>query len=218
MTLTERQELRNKVRGYAYYLLVAVISLISIVFLPMLGSEFNGGFEWPKSTIAWIIWIMTRAGIAVVNVCFFALFKAQAKVNISNEKNFKEACDILNRYNRHKKIIPRSPTKYNLMSWGFKGTTLLISSVFSTFAFAEAILKFDLVAFLSYVFTIVVGLIFSYFTMRKDEDYYIDEFYQYALMKQQEMDEELSETVQESNETLSDKELSKEIEKEAENA
>ena len=218
MTITEKQELRSKFRGYAYYLLIAVISLISIVFLPMLGSELDGGFKWPESKIGWVIWIMTRAGIAVVNVCFFALFKAQAKLNVSNDKNYKEACDILNRYNRYKKIIPRSPAKYNLMSWGVKGTTLLISSIFSTFAFAEAILKFDLVAFLSYVFTIVVGLIFSYFTMRRDEDYYIDEFYQYALMKQAEMDQELSETGQESNETLSDKELSKENVKEAENA
>lgn len=159
----------------------------------MLGSSVNGGFQWPTDALGWTIWIATRVGIAIVNVCFFGLFKAQAKVNIRNDENYKKANEILNRYNRYKKIAPRSPGKYNTVSWGTKGSTLLITSVFSTFAFTEAILKFDLVCFLSYVFTIVIGLIFSYFTMRKDEDYYVDEYYQYALIKEQEMSEDIEE-------------------------
>lgn len=193
MKLTERQEYYDKFKLWAYYFLIGVVSLVSIVFLPMLGSEIDGSFQFPTTKIGWVIWITTRGGIAVVNVCLFALFKAQAKVNVRNEENFKHANEILNRYNKYKKIIPRSPTKYNAVSWGTKGSTLLISSLLSTFAFTEAVLKFDLICLLSYVFTIIVGLGFSYFTMRKDEDYYVDEYLQYAEMKEQEMLEQQKE-------------------------
>lgn len=193
MKSTERQEYYDKFKLWAYYFLIGVVSLVSTVFLPMLGSEIDGSFQFPTTKIGWVIWITTRGGIAVVNVCLFALFKAQAKVNVRNEESFKHANEILNRYNKYKKIIPRSPTKYNAVSWGTKGSTLLISSLLSTFAFTEAVLKFDLICFLSYVFTIIVGLGFSYFTMRKDEDYYVDEYLQYAEMKEQEMLEQQKE-------------------------
>lgn len=50
----------------------------------------------------------------------------------------------------------------------------------SAIVLAEAILKFDLVQFLVYLFTIGLGVVFGYLTMRKHESYWITEYPAYA--------------------------------------
>ena len=58
----------------------------------------------------------------------------------------------------------------------------------SVVALGQAILTFDWVAMLAYIFTIALGLIFGIMQMKKAEAYWTGEFYEYALKKQQEQD------------------------------
>lgn len=190
MNYTTYKAFRSKFKLYAYYLIVGFVSLVSVVFLPMIGSEVGVAMDFPKSTIGWIIWGVTRGGIAIVNILFFYCFMEQAKVNVRDEGNYLKGCEILCRLSKMKDIKPMSPEKWTAKQYATKGTTLFLSSILSVFALTEAILKFDIVSFLSYIFTIVIGVVFGYLQMRKAEDYWTDEFLQYALMKQEEYKEE----------------------------
>lgn len=190
MNFTTYKAFRSKFKMYAYYLIVGFVSLVSIVFLPMIGSEVDMKMIFPTNTIGWIIWAVTRGGIAIVNILFFYCFMEQAKVNVSKEDNYIKGCEILQKLSKMKEIKPMSPEKWTAKQYATKGTTLFLSSILSVFALTEAILKFDIVSFLSYIFTIVIGVVFGYLQMRKAEDYWTDEFLQYALMKQEEYKEE----------------------------
>ena len=89
-----------------------------------------------------------------------------------------------------KEYIPRSPGKYNLQQYGSKGTTIFISSIVSAFALSEAILTFDWVQFLSYVFTVLMGVVFGIIQMRSSEVYWTTEYWKYAKYTENKVKEE----------------------------
>lgn len=186
MNFNEYKVLRQKIRGTAFYIIVAFVSILSMVFIPLLDSDVKGDFVWPNTTAGWILWIISTGGVAIVNMCIFYCFMEQAKVNSKDDEKYKEACEILNRLKANKDILPKSPEKWTTMQYSFKGAALLIISAFSTFAFTQAILKFDLTAFLSTLFTLLSGVVFGYLQMRKAEEYWTEEFWQYAKLKENE--------------------------------
>ena len=186
MNFNEYKALRLKLRGTAYYLIVAFVSVISMVFIPLMNSKVKGGFQWPKTAAGWILWTISTGGIAIVNMCIFYCFMEQAKVNSRSDEKYKEACEILNRLKSNRDILPKSPEKWTTIQYSFKGAMLLIISAFSTFAFTQAILNFDLTAFLSTLFTLLSGVVFGYLQMRKAEEYWTEEFWQYAKLKENE--------------------------------
>ena len=186
MDFNTYKSIRAKFKQAAYYIIVGVVSFISMVFLPILNSDIDGGFNWPTDKMGWIIWSLQRGGIALVNICLFYCFMEQAKVNAKTDEKYLEACKIMSRLKLEKEVLPRSPKVWTAKQYGFKGTTLVIASVISSWALSNAILKFDLVTFLSSVFTILMGLIFGYLQMRKAEDYWTEEFWQYAKIKENE--------------------------------
>ena len=51
---------------------------------------------------------------------------------------------------------------------------------FTTVALTQAILSFDWMSMLTYLFTIVMGLIFGVLQMKTAEEYWTNEFWQYA--------------------------------------
>ena len=55
MTFEQRKKQNQFIRDYANYGIIVLVSLVSVIFLPMLTSKLPGGFEWPDSTIGWII-------------------------------------------------------------------------------------------------------------------------------------------------------------------
>lgn len=186
MNFNEYKALRQKIRGTAFYIIVAFVSILSMVFIPLLDSDVKGDFVWPTTTAGWILWLISTGGVAIVNMCIFYCFMEQAKVNSKDNEKYKEACEILNRLKANKDILPKSPEKWTTMQYSFKGAALLVISAFSTFAFTRAILKFDLTAFLSTLFTLLSGVVFGYLQMRKAEEYWTEEFWQYAKLKENE--------------------------------
>ena len=96
---------------------------------------------------------------------------SQGKVNIKDDKRYLEALEILGRVQQHKHLKPRSPSKYFGKIWASKGTTLFITSALSAMVLAEALLVFDLATFLSYVFTVLLAIVFGFLQMLQTEEY-----------------------------------------------
>lgn len=186
MNFNEYKALRTKLRGTAYYIIVGFVSVLTMLFIPLLDSSVDGKFVWPTTAAGWMLWIISTVGVALVNLCIFYCFMEQAKVNSKSNEKYIEACEILNRLKLAKEIMPKSPAKWITMQYSMKGAALFIISVFSTFAFTKAILNFDLTAFLSTLFTILCAVVFGYLQMRKAEDYWTEEFWQYAKIQENE--------------------------------
>lgn len=180
MTFEERKLQNEKIRDLSYYFLIAVVSLVSVVFLPLLSSSLNGELEIPNTPMEWAIWITSKVAICIVNMLIFYAFVQQAKVNVRKDQNYCKANEIMQKIKERKDLLPRSPNKYNTSQWLSKGTSLLISSLISTVVLTEAILRFDLAQFLAYLFTLFMGIVFGYLTMRKNEDYWTSEYLAYA--------------------------------------
>lgn len=176
----------DKIKLYTYYIIIGVVSLIALVFLPMVGSTVGLGFNVPDTTVGWIVWIAVKLIMAVLNVMIFYCFMEQAKVNVQENKKFIEANKILEKTKDKRAKDPRSPGKWTSQQYGKKGTTIFITTMLATIALTQAILAFDYITMLTYLFTIVMGLIFGVIQMKSAELYWTDEYYKYALMVERE--------------------------------
>lgn len=190
MTFEERQAAYEKFRDIAYYLIIGVISLLSTVFLPMVGSELGLSFNFPNTTAGWIAWSSSKIAVAVLNMVLFTCFMKQAKVNVKNDQRYLEARKLLDEVEKKRALKPKSPKKWEGTQYLAKGTTMFVCSILSAIGFSQAILTFDLMTFLSYAFTLIMGLVFGFLQMNKTETYYTGEYLAYARMKQKELEED----------------------------
>ena len=193
--LATSQDAKERIKQNLYYIIIGIISFLSVAFLPMVGSTI--GLEWklPDTTAGWIVWAVSRLIIATINVLIFYSFMEQAKLNVKDNAHYIEAHEILCK-TKKKEHEPQSPQKWQALQYGKKGTTIFISSALSVVALGQAILTFDWTAMLAFIFTIALGVIFGIMQMKKAEAYWTDEFYEYALKKQQEQDTATEEVVE----------------------
>lgn len=175
----------DKIKQWMYYFIIGVISLISLIFLPMLGSTVGLGWNIPNTTVGWIVWISTKIIVSIINVLIFHSFMQQGKLNVKNHPRYIEAQDIL-RGIKLKNYIPRSPKEWNRKQYGVKGITIFIWTALATVALSQAILSYDWVTMLTYLFTIILGLIFGVLQMKVAEEYWTEEFWKYAKMIEEE--------------------------------
>lgn len=187
-----------KWKQYLYYILIGIISFISLVFLPMFGSEVGMAFTFPTSAAGWIVFIITQLLMAIVNVLIFHSFICQAKINIKDDTKYNEAKSILQLYIL-KSYVPRSLSQFTRREYGMKGVSIAIGTLLAGFALTQAILTYDYVRMLSYLFTITFGVIFGILEMKKWEEYYTGEFYDYALYYQKKKEEEERKKQEEEN-------------------
>lgn len=180
--------IRQTLKQGMYYIIIAVISLISVVFLPMLGTTLGLGWKLPDTTAGWVVWGVSRAIVATINVLLFHSFMEQAKLNIKDNEHYKEARDILMKVNK-KEHKPKSPAQWNAAQYGKKGTSIFLSSAMSVVAIGQAVLSYEWATALAFLFTIGMGIIFGIMQMKKAETYWTTEYYEYALMKKR-MEEE----------------------------
>ena len=169
----------DKVRQWLYYLLIGVISLVSLVFLPMVGSEVGMDWNLPTTPSGWVVWVITKLIVSILNVLLFHCFMEQAKLNVKENPRYKEAFNKL--YKVAGKIYkPRSPKKFNKQEYSTKALTIFIFTALSTVALTQAILSFDYMSLLSYLFTIILGVVFGVIQMKKAELYWTTEFCDFA--------------------------------------
>ena len=181
MNYQELKEQNNRIlRNYAYYIIIVAVSLMATCFLPLIGSEADGGFEFPHTLNEWFVFLGSRIIIAFLNVTIFYCFIAQAEINVKDEPNYIEANEILKRARKEKEVKPKSPAQFKAKQWATKGTMLFLSSIGATWVFSDIILRYDLTQLLVYCATIILGVIFGYITQRKNEIYWVTEYLDYA--------------------------------------
>ena len=183
--LSASNEARDKVKQNMYYILIGIISFISVAFLPMVGSTVGLGWKLPDTPTGWVVWAISRLIIATINVLIFYSFMEQAKLNVAKDPHYIEATEILLKAKKADHT-PRSPQKWQALQYGKRGTKIFISSALSVVALGQAILSFDWVSMLAFIFTIAMGIVFGILQMKKAEAYWTDEFYRYALMIKEE--------------------------------
>lgn len=184
----EESSVKQSLKQGMYYIIIAVISFISVVFLPMIGTTLGLGWKLPDTTAGWVVWGVSRAIVATINVLLFHSFMEQAKLNIKDNEHYKEARDILVKVKK-KEHKPKSPAQWNAAQYGKKGTTIFLSSAMSVVAIGQAVLSYEWATALAYLFTLGMGIIFGIMQMKKAETYWTTEYYEYALMKKR-MEEE----------------------------
>ena len=196
--LSASNEARDKAKQNMYYILIGIISFISVAFLPMVGSTVGLGWKLPDTPTGWVVWAISRLIIATINVLIFYSFMEQAKLNVAKDPHYIEATEILLKAKKADHT-PRSPQKWQALQYGKRGTKIFISSAMSVVALGQAILSFDWVSMLAFLFTIAMGVVFGILQMKKAEAYWTDEFYRYALMIKEEEAKKPEEIVNDNN-------------------
>lgn len=178
----------QKWRQYQWYAIIGILSLLFVVFLPMLGTETGLAWNLPTTTVGWVVFGISKSLTAILNVLIFHCFICQAKVNIQDDEKYLKALEILGECTGDEDLQPRSPHKYFFGVYGKKGTTIFITSLISAVGLTQAILTFDWVQMLSYLFTVVMGVIFGLIQMNATEEYWTGEYYRYALKVKKDME------------------------------
>lgn len=142
----------------------------------MLGSTVGVGWQLPDTVTGWMVWIVAKLLVAGLNVIIFHCFIKQGKLNIKNEKAYTDALALLGTVETLKVADPRSPQRWHAMVYGKKGTSIFAGTALGTVALTQAILTFDWVSLLTYIFTITMGIIFGLLQMRSEEVYWTEEF------------------------------------------
>lgn len=179
-----RNEIYIKWQTYQNYILIAIVSVVSLFFLPMLGSSIGLAFTLPNTAAGWLVYVSSKLLVAALNVIIFHCFILQAKVNAKDNPHFQEANEILRRIVPDKELAPRSPRQYFAATYGKKGTTIFITTAIAAVGLTQAVLTFDWVSMLTYLFTILMGLIFGVLQMNQTEIYWTEEYYKYAKEEQ----------------------------------
>lgn len=176
-------------KQYQYYALIIVISLFSVFFLPMLGSDANIGWKLPSTFVGWVVYIFTKLLVAVINILIFYCFMEQAKINVRNDPHYIEANEILRRCGQLSDKLPRDPDTWEVGEYRTKGITIIVMTVLGAVGLTQAILAFDWVSMLTYFFTVVMGVVFGVIQMNKAEKYWTVEYWHYAKMIERRMEE-----------------------------
>lgn len=165
---------------YTYYVIIGVVSLIMLIFMPMLGTEI--GLEWnlPDTKVGWIVWATSKTCSASFNVLIFHCFNKQGKQNSLNNENFKEAKKILLENDCQPVENPRSPNEYSREIYTKKGTTIFLTTALGAIGLGQAILTFNPLEFIVQLISLIVGLIFGFMQMKATEEYFTQEYLEYA--------------------------------------
>lgn len=177
-------KLYEKWKQWQYYVIIGVISMVALFFLPMIGSEAGLAWKIPTTTAGWIVYVVSKLLVAIINILIFHCFILQAKINIQEDAKYNEAIKILD------EVLPsntddfRSPSEYFKSTYGKKGLTIFVTSVLSAVGLTQAVLTFDWISMLTYFFTILMGVVFGILQMNQTEIYWTGEFWRYAKRMQ----------------------------------
>lgn len=186
----------NKWTQYMYYVIIGILSLIMLVFMPMLGTEV--GLQWnvPNTKVGWIVWIVSKLCSASFNVMIFHCFNKQGKQNVREHTNYVKAKEKLIGKNGKLVANPRSPGEYASDIYSKKGVTIFVTTVLGTIGLGQAILTFNPLEFIVQLISLIIGLIFGFLQMKNTEDYYTQEYLDYANMVEKKEDKKCSQSTE----------------------
>lgn len=226
-TIEERKRRVDSFKAVAGYLVVAIIEIIVLFVVPLISGGITAddfGYYLPKSTGGWIIFWAIRAGTVTGNIAVYALFKAQAKMNVKHDPNYIKANELLHGLNGQKGFIPLSPRQKQVKDWTTKGIMMFLTTAGESIVIGSLLINFDMTTFISCIVSSITAILFGIVQMIKDEVYWTEDYLLYAeyitkLHKEStETQPEPIKTVTETNVSEPVEELSKDVEKEAESA
>lgn len=182
--------MKEQLKLYQGYIIIVILSLISVVFLPMLGTEIGLAFAFPTTAAGWLVWGASKLAVTIINILLFDQFVRQAKINIKDNENFIKAQEIFNRLETPEEEFLPTPRQFFGKLYRTKGVTLFFTTLLSLVAFSNALLTFNYITMLTYLFTIVMGCVFGWITMANVEDYWTDTYYKLALKTQRQAESE----------------------------
>lgn len=175
----------DKVRQYLYYILIGVISFLALAFLPMLGSTQDISWGLPQTSAAWAVWIMSRVAASVLNVLIYHCFIRQGELNTRKNEDRKKAEKMLNKLDKNKEKKPIGPAKFLARQYIRKVPMIAASTFLSLLAFGPALLVFDFVVLIAYLFGVIISIVFGILEMKHVEEYYTVGLLEYAEWKVQ---------------------------------
>lgn len=181
----------NKFREFKNYGIIGVLSLFILFFLPFVNSVVGVGFNLPNTAAGWIVYIVNKLIIAGANIVILYCFVDQGKYNVRNDPRYLEAKEILIRDLDCKDQKPKSPKQHYTEVFGKKGVSLFITSVLGTISLTQAVLTFDWITMLTYLFVLTCGIIFGIYQMGLEEVWWTEDFWKYAKMVEKQRQEEL---------------------------
>ena len=187
--MQESDTLREWIHRSTYYIVIAVLSVLTLCVFPFLGSSISASIQFPTTKSGWVIWGVTKGSICLINMIIFHSFVKQGKLNIKDDPVYLQALAILSSI-KPKKTDKRapSPAKYHASVYTKRGLSLVVTSFLSLLVFGEAILRLDYVALISYFITLVIGIVFGILQMKDEEYYWTKTFLTYAKQQKQEDD------------------------------
>ena len=172
--------LYEKWRQYQYYIIIGIVSVVVLFFFPMIGSSVGLAWTLPTTAAGWIVYTITKLCVAALNLLIFHCFILQAKVNSKDHPNYLEALSILNKLENIDEEVAPSPKEYFTTVYGKKGITIFVSTLLAAIGLTQAILVFDFATMLTYLFTILIGIIFGILQMNQTEIYWQEVYLRYA--------------------------------------
>lgn len=170
----------DKVRQYLYYILIGVISFLALAFLPMLGSSQDISWGLPQTSAAWAVWIMSRVAASVLNVLIYHCFIRQGELNTRQNEDRQKAEKMLNKLDKNKEKKPIGPAKFLARQYIRKVPMIAASTFLSLLAFGPALLVFDFVVLIAYLFGVIISIVFGILEMKHVEEYYTVGLLEYA--------------------------------------
>lgn len=180
----------EKFRQYKNYAIIAILTMFCLFFLPFTGSVMGLDFTFPDTAAGWLVFIINKLIIGFVNIMILYCFCEQGKFNVRNEPRYIEARDILLGQLHLKELLPKSPAQHAREIYGKKGIAIFITSILGTISLTQAVLAFDVIVMLTYLFTITMGIIFGVIQMGYEEIYWTEDYYKYAVLVRDKEEEE----------------------------
>ena len=170
----------DKVRQYLYYILIGVISFLALAFLPMLGSSQDISWGLPQTSAAWAVWIVSKVAASVLNVLIYHCFIRQGELNTRQNEDRQKAEKMLNKLDKNKEKKPIGPAKFLARQYIRKVPMIAASTFLSLLAFGPALLVFDFVVLIAYLFGVIISIVFGILEMKHVEEYYTVGLLEYA--------------------------------------
>jgi hypothetical protein len=156
----------------------------------MLGSSLGLALNIPNTVAGWIVYLITKFCIVVINIMIFDQFMKRAKVNAAQDPLFQKAEAIfLSMLPQTIEDTPLPAEVYIQKLYKNKVISTAIFTILGVFGFTNAILTFDWVSMLSYIFTITMGLVFGWAAMIDAEQIWKEKHYKYAIHQQKMLEE-----------------------------
>ena len=188
--IRRKQEAKEKgyetLKQYFNYGIVAITSMVVLIVAPALESAITGELNYPDTLQGWIFWAVGRVAVTVLNLVIFIALDNQSEINARNNENYIKAKEILSSDKKQQKIArsPKQVKRHDLLA---KIPFIIIGSAATLIALSQIILSYSLATLISYIFTVVMDIIWAVWHMiQKEVGYWSDEYLRYALRVQEE--------------------------------